>query len=439
MPFGAIGGSSPYYPAVDDSPVGLGAIQNLTPNGSRSPETPYPLNKIADLSYIRKCVSLIAAALNPVRAYWTVKRQEEVNGYRVFFPLAERHPISRLFDNPSPLIDASTFWDAFIYTYCLEGNVILIPDFRRGRRIVGLWMGLGSPTLKKLGEWQVVLWPNSRLPGWPYAPLLSLSRNSIIPLSWPGSSWTVTGEIGPSPIRQYCTLGSDALLRGMASFRRSMYQHSYNGPMLTIGGHAIRDEKALSNTIKQNQLSFKSALDKSSIPILSPGIGVEWPGATATNLDPNMKAILDFSGEDIARAFGLPVELVAPKGSRRPHREVQDDAWRSCYQIHASRFASALTQALLTREEREDGLQVVIDVPRGGTPYEQLEYAEKSFAQGGLTRRDEERIKLGMPPLNGEEGRMLIVPRGTAAAEKPGETQEPNEPNEPKEPEENTD
>ena len=412
----------PLTRVVDDSPTpdegyGGGISVRL---GTPIPPKP-TVGQVGAIAAVRKCVTIITAALSPMHVTWDVQRRVRQDGYVYYEPLDEPHPLVEVFENPSPRLDPANFWNTVLQTYCIDGTVLLVRDqvvrildgqYLLTGKLRGFWIAIGRPIANGNGKWDIQMLPHPDMPKYPYSPSFTVHQSSLVPLAWPGTGWPYGSSLGPSPLAKFCQLASELILREGSAISKALQYQTYKGAFIIPDVTQVEDEEEAKKLARENAGAFAAAIDQGVPPTLSIGSQVVWPGGTVTNSDANFKAVTDYCNADFARAYALPIEAVDPKGSSRSWREVLDDANRSCFSVHANVFASALTHALLSERERKQGLRVTIDIAMGGTPYERLQYAEKIFVQTGLSTTDESRMMVGMRPLGGEAGRRRVIPRG---------------------------
>ena len=403
-----------FSPVVDDAPTSAESYDGLAVRHGMPIPPKATIGRVGDIAAVRKCVTLICSALNPTRTTWDVRRKVRENGYTYYEPLKRRHRITQLFDEPSVLLDTTKFWDTAITTYATEGTVVLIKLLDRTTRDPSrFWMGIGRPAYRQPGLWDILPLPHPRMADYPDARVVQMEDINLIPLAWPGTGWPLGAQVGPSPLAKHCQLASELLLREVNAVSKNLQYQTYRGAFIKLPPGRIQNLEKDEKLAKANVKAIAAALELGVPPTLMPGSEVSWPGGAVVNADANFKSVTDLAVQEYARAYGLPVEHLDPKGSTRSWREVLDDAYRGCYSVHASTLASAFSHALLSPSERRAGLRVVIDVPIGGTPYEKMQLADLWYGKSALGTQNEGRMMVGFPPRGPEGDVYKVLPRGT--------------------------
>lgn len=125
-------------------------------------------------------------------------------------------------------------------------------------------------------------------------------------------------------------------------------------------------------------------------------------------------ALAQFSVAEVARAFGVPLSLLAQTSDTNRSTAAEEARQFSIFGVQplARQLADALSGFLLTDAERERGVSVVIDLRDAllGYGQERAQYAS-TLVNAGLASRNELRDLLGLPDIDG--GDTLAVPANT--------------------------
>ena len=371
---------------------------------------------------------LIINALLPSRSPWRVMRRERTpHGGFTLTALPEQHPVETLLQRPSKGWTPDRFFTSVLYHYLTLGNVGIRIEREGDGLITGLWPGMFVPYYVRSRPNRTVFVPLPPYGSNDQVEWLDLPEEAVIRLMWPGGD----SEWGPSPLYHFCRFATTTLLGIEKAQKKRLDDLANYGVMLEVmpeaWGRAANKRFVVDQTATIKKSKRKADAEGTPL-IIAPGRRITFPGNLPVT-DQNAIALGHFALNDIALVYNLPIESLAePTKFSKSASEVAAAAHRDCFDPIARRVASELSEALLSPADKEDDLQIVIDLEgyQVSSRKEAMELYGQAFSQWGIISLEEARMFSGLPPRNPEH--TFVMPRGTGG-ESPvdGGPQEPNE------------
>lgn len=351
-------------------------VDSIDPNAVRS-------------SAVWACVHRIASRVG--QAEFRVARYRRENATWAPMP---NHTVTGMLRSPSPRLPAYVFWRTVAEHVLTTGNAYIIAG-QRDSANYPLYMMIASPVLTALQD-------SERGPIYTLQlPTIGSGRN--IPIIRPapevahvrGPHLDIHTGLSLSPIRYAAEaalcLGNEAIEAAVASMQNAT---RFSGVFETqVAGVDNPETEAYFERMRQT-IQEKG---KGTVPVLPHGIKyITQPGMQR---DMQMAGDLNWTVQDIARVYGVPLALIQHTAGQRPDIEqleeglLRDAVWPVLHSI-----AAGLTFSCLSTDERMSGLAVRPGIMAGGpTPSGQTDMAMK-MGQTGAVSINEVRHVLGLPP-----------------------------------------
>ena len=300
------------------------------------------------------CINLLSGSLCGLD--WKVYQDE--NGRRV----VADHPLNLLLREPSIDYDCFTFFESLYEDLFANGNAFMKIERGRGGAIMSL-IPLRDQDVSIQN-----LYPSRRrnyryFATTPNGKAYQLESREIVHLH--NSQFDLTQGRSYSPIRH----AAKASLAAAAAADTSLFNYATKG--FRSPGWIETEMDATQEQTKKIMdefiTEFSGNANSGKVPVL-PG-GFKFHGIQIPPIDQYIISILQWTVQDIARAFGVPMALIHSVESKTNSQLERHWAsfLRTTLARHAMRVGSQLSFKLLSRAERVSGLFIAADMTKINT------------------------------------------------------------------------
>lgn len=348
------------------------------------------------------CVHKIASRVG--KAEFKVSRYNRETGMWTLQPM---HPLTAMLRNPSPIYPGYVFWRTLAEHSLLTGNGYAVASMERNTSGMPMYLMLSTPAnvwLEQSAE-GVIMYrgmlysPGGRQEQW-FRDLDGVAhvRGPHLDISTGRSASPIDNAAASS-----IALHEHALEAAVDSMRNST---RFPGIFKTqIPGADNPSAKAYFERIKEQMRTA----GKGFTPVLPHGFDYQpLPGMTR---DMQLAGDLNWTVQDIARVYGVPLALIQHTAGQRPDIEqledglMRDAVWPVLHEMEA-----ALSTCCLTTEQRMRGLAVKAHISAGGPTQSGQAAMAMQMAQTGVATINEVRAMVGLPPR--EDGDMMPTTAG---------------------------
>lgn len=344
-----------------------------------------------------QCINLIVGQLAPCRRT-VVRDGQEIE-----------HDVNALLADPWPQVAGIVFWQVYIRALLVNGNTYAIVrrDRRNVRPITMVPATEGGVTYDSNGNLVYTLTPINQ----PYTPtprdlMIRLPSNRVAVANWYGFD----GLTSPPPLRGAMAVALQYRIQQIVQQQAARAFES--GPFFGFMAQALEQMRSgakLDKALAETREELDKLQKNMRIPVLPPGMT---PMAVPAFSMGDLNAIdaLRWTVEDICRVYGVaPARLgqLSGGGAGVRTQALQDqltDFEATAIRPVAAMIDGGLTRALLTPEERFDGLAVKTETwPIGlGSMEDRANIADQLVARAPIMTPNEARNQLfGMPPIEG--------------------------------------
>lgn len=323
-----------------------------------------------------------------------------------FEPVGERHPIQRLIDNPSPMMDGGEFVHTLLLYLELVGHAPIEVVPNKGKTAAELF--LHNP-----GPWRIVPRKDGTIAGYIYQVDAGdvrwpVERMTYIRWPNPNNRWYGQGRL--AAVRQ------EIMAEEYAAIRDKRFEKQYGVPPGILTSEMPIGETTAEELRKRWEKAVGGYTNAGRIAVL--GSKTTYQPVALSSRDAEWLKQRQWRVEQLAAAFGVPMPLIRMEGATFSNAEqARAEFWEGTLQPRLNRIARMLTVRLLPLLTTEQGLEFRFDyaaIEALGENDLQAAQTAVQWANTGGAKVDEVRVRLGLPALGGPTGERLLIPASLA-------------------------
>ena len=345
-----------------------------------------PRSADATASAVWACVNLISSRIGAAR--WKVIQRKKNGNYEH----KRNHPLNLLLAYPNPRISAFPFWRTVAEQVLISGNAYLLPYGRMEgyHTRMNLTVPESVSIRNKFHTYEYC--GTEPRPGGQGLPF-TRGVNDIIHAQ--GPHYDPQSGLSVSPIQHAAKLSIDLLRTAQISSQQFMKnQTKFSGVFQTEIGNV--DSAETQNYFQRMKDEMSGHENKGFSPFLPFGVKYVWP--PSMQRDMQTAGDMDWAVADIARVYGIPVEMIASEGPRPAVEETEDALMRNAVLPIVKAISAGLSRTILNKEDRMKELFIDADLRQYSGPTTGRARKGLTESQSGVITINEIREGMGYGP-----------------------------------------